>query len=69
MGKDAPMQIAVLAITEAAGKAFTVMVTELDFEHPVAVMVSVRVYVVLTKGVTLGFEDVDVKPEGALTHE
>jgi hypothetical protein len=31
---DEPVQILVLAIVAAAGKGFTVMVTELDLMHP-----------------------------------
>jgi hypothetical protein len=38
-----PVQIAVLDITEAEGRGLTVMVTELDLLHPVAVIVSVKV--------------------------
>ena len=40
---ELPRQIAVLAITEAEGKVFTVTVTGFEFVQPVAVMVSVRV--------------------------
>ena len=68
MDKDAPIQIAVLEITDAAGKALTVNVTELDFTHPFE-LVSVRVYVVETTGDAVGLETVDVKPDGTLTHE
>jgi hypothetical protein len=56
----------VLEITVAKGKAFTVTVTVLDFTQPVAVTVSVREYVVLTVGVTVGFAEVEVRPDGEL---
>ena len=68
IGNDAPIHIAVLAITEAAGKALTVTVTELDFIHPFE-LVSVTVYVVETTGDAVGLEEVEVKPDGTLTHE
>jgi hypothetical protein len=38
-----PVQIAVLEITEAEGSGLTVIVTEFDLLHPVAVIVSVSV--------------------------
>jgi hypothetical protein len=42
MVKDEPLQIAVSAITAAAGSGFTVIVTELDFTQPLlSVSVSV----------------------------
>ena len=40
---EEPVQIAVFAITVAEGRGLTVMVTELDLMHPVAVIVSVKV--------------------------
>ena len=68
MGKDTPMHIAVLAITDAAGKALTVIETELDFTHPLE-LVSVSVNAVMTIGDAVGLEDVDAKPDGTLAHE
>ena len=44
------------------------IVIEFDFEHPVAVTVSVRLYTVVTEGDTDGFDVVEVKPEGVLVH-
>jgi hypothetical protein len=38
-----PEQLLVFAIVAAAGNGLTVMITELDFIHPVAVIVSVTV--------------------------
>ena len=69
MEMDAPVQIAVFAIVEAAGKAFTVTVTELDFVHPVAVIVSTSVYAVVIVGFTDGFDKVEVNPIGKLVQE
>ena len=43
MERPTPLQILVLAITAAAGSEYIVTVTEFEFVHPVAVMVSVRV--------------------------
>ena len=43
MEVEAPLQILVLEITDAAGSGLMVTVTEFDLLHPVAVMVSVRV--------------------------
>ena len=63
---EAPMQILLFAIVAAAGSGFTVMVTELVLVQPVAVMVSVRVYVVVVVGDTVGLADVEVNPEGEL---
>ena len=40
---EAPLQILELAMTAAAGRELMVTVTEFDFAHPVAVMVSVSV--------------------------
>ena len=69
MAIDAPEQMAVLAIIEAAGKALTVTVTGFDFVQPVAVIVSARVYVVVTIGFTIGLDKVEVNPVGELVHE
>jgi hypothetical protein len=65
---EAPVQIAVLAITAAAGSGFTVMVTGFDFTQPL-LLVSVRVYVVVVDGATVGFAEVEVNPEGELVQE
>ena len=48
----------------AAGKGFTEISTLLLLLQPVAVMISVTVYVVVTVGLTVGFAKVDVKPAG-----
>jgi len=40
---ELPEQMAVFEITVAAGKGLTVMITEFDLKHPVAVIVSTRV--------------------------
>ena len=42
----------------------TVTFTESDFEHPVAVIVSVNLYVVVDEGLTLALEEVEVNPLG-----
>ena len=57
-------QMALLAPALAAGKGLTVTTTLLLFLQPVAVMVSVKVYVVVTGGETIGFAMVEVKPPG-----
>jgi hypothetical protein len=59
----------VLPIRAAAGSGFTVIVTEFDLLHPVAVIVSVRVYMVVVVGDTEGFEEVELNPEGELLQE
>jgi hypothetical protein len=64
---ELPLQMAVFEITAAAGSGFTVMVTGLDFTQPL-LLVSVRVYVAVTVGVTVGFAEVEVKPDGELVH-
>jgi hypothetical protein len=48
----------------AEGTGLTLIVTELVLLHPVAVTVSVRVYIVVLPGLTDGLALVDVKPEG-----
>jgi hypothetical protein len=63
-----PEQMDVFAMVVAAGKAFTVMVTALELLHPVEVLVSVNVYVVVIVGLTVGLEEVEENPEGELTH-
>mgnify|MGYP007065233381 CR=1 FL=1 len=59
-----PAQIARSLPANAAGNGFTVTTTLLLLLHPVAVTVSVNVYVVVTTGLTDGFASVDVKPAG-----
>ena len=44
------------------------MITEFDFEQPLE-LVSVSVYAVVTMGDAVGFDNVDVKPDGTLVHE
>ena len=62
-------QIAEFAITDAAGKGFTVITTELVLLQPVEFIVSVNEYVVVEDGFTVGFDDDEVKPDGELVHE
>ena len=64
-----PVQITVLEIMVAAGIGFIVIVTGFDLMHPVAVIVSVRVYVVLTAGITVGLDEIEEYPTGELAHE
>ena len=64
-----PRQIILFVPVAATGNGLTVTVTELYFVHPVAVIVSVRVYVVVTVGDTVGFDVVEVNPIGFETHE
>ena len=61
---EPPIQIALLVPALAAGNGLTVITTVPVFAQPVAVMVSVSVYVVLTFGETLGLETFEVKPAG-----
>ena len=58
--KEAPEQIPVALVTVAEGRGLTVIVTESVLEHPVAVIFSVRMYVVVTVGLTLGLLLVEV---------
>jgi hypothetical protein len=51
-------------VTVIVGNGLTVITTLFDLLQPVAVIVSTTVYVVVTIGVTVGFDAVDVKPEG-----
>ena len=60
----APEQIDLAAPATAAGNGLTVTTTLFVLVHPVAVMVSARVYVVLTSGLTDGFDSVEVNPAG-----
>ena len=55
---DEPEQIVALDPAAAIGNGFTVTVTEFDLEHPVAVTVSVTVYVVVEVGFAVGLETV-----------
>ena len=57
---EAPLQIVALDPAAAVGNGFTVTVTLLDLLHPVAVMVSVTVYVVVEVGLALGFDIVEL---------
>lgn len=61
---DEPLQIILLPPVLLDGKAFTVTVTLFDLVQPVAVIVSVNVYVVVTVGETDGLETEEVKPAG-----
>ena len=51
-------------VTVIVGKGLTVITTLFDLLHPVAVMVSTTVYVVVSAGLTVGLDAVDVKPAG-----
>ena len=55
---DAPLQIVAFDPAAATGNGFTVTVTLLDLLHPVAVIVSVMVYVVVEVGLALGLDTV-----------
>ena len=55
---DEPEQIVALDPAAAIGNGFTVTVTEFDLEHPVAVTVSVTVYVVVEVGFAVGLDTV-----------
>jgi len=57
---DAPLQIVAFDPAAATGNGFTVTVTELDLLQPVAVIVSVMVYVVVEVGLALGFDIVEL---------
>ena len=57
-------QIALSSPAKASGNGFTVTVTLLVLVHPVAVMVSTTVYVVVTVGLTDGSASVEVYPAG-----
>ena len=59
---DEPVQSAIVPESVAVGFAFTVITTLLVALQPFAV--STSVYVVVTVGLTDGFDAVDVKPEG-----
>ena len=53
----------------ASGSGLTDTTLLLLWMHPVAVIVSVRIYVVVTVGLTLGLDEVEVNPDGIETHE
>ena len=55
---DDPEQIVALVPAAATGKGLTVTVMLFDLEHPVAVMVSVTVYVVVEVGLAVGLDTV-----------
>ena len=60
----APLQIAPLLPTLAVGNGFTVITTLFVLLQPVAVIVSVTLYVVVIVGLTLGFALVELNPDG-----
>ena len=55
---DDPEQIVAFDPAAATGKGFTITVILLDLEQPVAVMVSVTVYVVVDVGFAVGLDTV-----------
>ena len=61
---DPPEQMLLLEPTEAVGSGLTVMVTESILLQPVAVMVSVNIYLVVVVGLTVGLALVEVYPDG-----
>jgi len=69
MPVELPKQTPLSAPVDAGGNGFTVTITPLLFEQPVAVMVSVSVEVVVVVGDTVGFDKAEVKPTGLDTHE
>ena len=52
----------------AVGRLLTVIITVFEFVQPEAVIVSVKVYVVVVVGDTVGLAAVEVKPAGEDTH-
>lgn len=66
---ELPAQIVEPVPAFAAGGVFTTTTTDDEFEHPVALIVSTSVYVVVVVGETLGFDIVEVKPAGLEDHE
>jgi hypothetical protein len=52
-----------------AGNEFTVTVTLWLLLHPVEVIVSVTVYVVVTEGTTVGLASLEENPAGFDVHE
>jgi hypothetical protein len=59
-----PEQIELEVPAAAAGNGLTVITTLFDLLQPVAVIVSTTVYVVVTVGLTVGFDTEEVKPAG-----
>ena len=57
---DAPLQIVAFDPAAAIGNGFTVTVTLLDLLQPVAVIVSVTVYVIVLVGLALGLDTVEL---------
>ena len=57
---DAPLQIVALDPAAAVGNGFTVTVTLLDLLQPVAVIVSMTVYVVVLVGLADGLDAVEL---------
>ena len=55
---DEPLQIVLFVPAAATGNGFTVTVTEFDLVQPVAVTVSVTVYVVVEVGFAVGLETI-----------
>ena len=64
-----PAQIILSIPAMAEGKGFTVTVTLLLFEQPVAAILSLIVYVVVVVGDTVGFAEVELNPAGLETQE
>ena len=64
MEMEAPWQIVLSIPALVAGNGFTVITTEFVLLHPVAVIVSVKEYVVVKVGLTDGLARVDTKPDG-----
>jgi hypothetical protein len=62
-----PEQMALFEPAFAIGNGLTVMVTLLLFVHPVAVMVSVKVYNMVIVGDMAGFAWFDINPAGPET--
>lgn len=58
-----------MEVSFATGAEGNEIVSEWVVEHPEAVIVSVRKYIVVVVGFTVGLEDVDVKPAGILDQE
>lgn len=61
---ELPVQMACALPALATGSGFTVTVMLLEAEQPVALMVSVSVYVVIAVGDTVGLDEAEVKPAG-----
>ena len=59
-----PKQIAFAGPVPATGNGLTVMVTLLLFVQEVVPTDSVKVYMVVIVGDTVGFDEVEVNPEG-----